>query len=1076
MRIILSILLLLLSFANCSDDKKKQKFVFPFISVLVEDEGSGPNGTTSGRGDVTLKEITVFPATNSIPLNESASYTATGIYSDDSKADITDTVTWSLGSGDVGDFEAKGRARGKGVGSTTVAASLNNLTGSASLSVTNKTVTSIQITAVPSIANGTSTQFTAVAFFSDGTTMDITNLADWSSSDAGRAGVNNGDSSKGLVTGASGGSANISASYGGVSGTRPINVTAVTLVSISVGGDISIGPGSSHKFTAIGTFSDGTTQNITQSVTWTSTNSGVATVNDTLGTNKGTASALSSGSTSISASLNGVTGSANLNVISATLVSLSIDNGGSNSMAQGTSKPLRAIATYSDGTTLDVTSSVAWSSANAGTASVSNASGTEGLVYGASTGAVPITASLGGVSASVTLNVESVTLTSIAITGPSTMEVGGTGSYTAIGTYSNGVTQNITSSVIWASSSTARAPIGNGDLNKGVAYGTSTGTTNITASLGGVTSNSVALGITNTTTSGSTTQTVAGYDVNLPSGTTTTTTPTGDFDGITYQGDPAEVAGFVSSVNYAGTPGCTNFGAFLLNSMASDTPDLINNWSQISAPVIGTNPNCSIVYDLALSTKTSTTVTGLSNHLISVIGASVPGGTVTGFPVSGASEQAATAFRVIIQATYSTTGAEIVAVGVSRADNYSANQSVITSLINGTSIVPAGSTILAKTDGFTGAADPKVDFVWVVDNSGSMEGEQESVINNSLVFFDKLNGKHLDFRLGVIATGSRGSSSNTMNPSGEKAWELWGTSQDGTKWVYKNDTSAANTFQGNVQSVTINGSGDESGIFFAERALGVTQDIKSARVNGGSNPVSPTIVKREGAKLIFVMLSDEGDGYNLYSNSAFNVSNNIFTQNDMRVYSIIGLHDGSLANSGVNLGEPGRCDSNPSNSNAPKATNSNNTNRNYFDLAAATGGSSASICTTDYSAILDNIATQAAAASSSYVLTKVPIASTIVVKNNGSVVPQDTTNGWQYNSSSNSIVFSGSAWPAAGANIEVSFSYLEGSGAMRMGEEQTLTAYLVKSAKQHTTAFGMGIAALAALALAGRFFLSRKED
>ena len=32
----------------------------------------------------------------------------------------------------------------------------------------------------------------------------------------------------------------------------------------------------------------------------------------------------------------------------------------------------------------------------------------------------------------------------------------------------------------------------------------------------------------------------------------------------------------------------------------------------------------------------------------------------------------------------------------------------------------------------------------------------------------------------------------------------------------------------------------------------------------------------------------------------------------------------------------------------------------YYNLAAATGGSSGTICSTDYTALLDNIATQAA--------------------------------------------------------------------------------------------------------------------
>ena len=60
--------------------------------------------------------------------------------------------------------------------------------------------------------------------------------------------------------------------------------------------------GSSEQFTATGTYSDGAKSNITAQVTWRSSNGDTATI-----TAAGLASALASGSTSISATLNGIT-------------------------------------------------------------------------------------------------------------------------------------------------------------------------------------------------------------------------------------------------------------------------------------------------------------------------------------------------------------------------------------------------------------------------------------------------------------------------------------------------------------------------------------------------------------------------------------------------------------------------------------------------------------------------------------------------------------------------------------------------------------------------------------------------
>ena len=83
-----------------------------------------------------------------------------------------------------------------------------------------------------------------------------------------------------------------------------------TLSSISVtpAGQI-IQSGSTQQFTATGTYSDGSTQNITSRAAWASSNSGVATVNSA-----GLATAISPGSATISATLDSVTGGANLTV------------------------------------------------------------------------------------------------------------------------------------------------------------------------------------------------------------------------------------------------------------------------------------------------------------------------------------------------------------------------------------------------------------------------------------------------------------------------------------------------------------------------------------------------------------------------------------------------------------------------------------------------------------------------------------------------------------------------------------------------------------------------------------------
>jgi hypothetical protein len=98
--------------------------------------------------------------------------------------------------------------------------------------------------------------------------------------------------------------------YGNQVGTATLTVTTATLTSITVSpSSASIAVGSVKPFTAQGKFSDGSTMKLTSQVTWSSSTPSVATI-----AADGGARALSSGTTTISASVGGVVGSAVLAV------------------------------------------------------------------------------------------------------------------------------------------------------------------------------------------------------------------------------------------------------------------------------------------------------------------------------------------------------------------------------------------------------------------------------------------------------------------------------------------------------------------------------------------------------------------------------------------------------------------------------------------------------------------------------------------------------------------------------------------------------------------------------------------
>ena len=162
------------------------------------------------------------------------------------------------------------------------------------------------------------------------------------------------------------------------------------------------------------------------------------------------------------------------------------------SFLKGTTQQLIATGTYSDGTTKDITASATWVSSMASVATINSA----GLATGVSVGTTAIQATYLSVSSATNLTVVNPLLSlSITPTLPGT-RVGGTQQFTATGTYYDGTTQNLTSSVNWSSSSTSVATINSNGLATGLASGTST----ITARQPGGIANSVNLNVTATIT------------------------------------------------------------------------------------------------------------------------------------------------------------------------------------------------------------------------------------------------------------------------------------------------------------------------------------------------------------------------------------------------------------------------------------------------------------------------------------------------------------------------------------------------------------------------------------------------
>src|SRR5262249_22917794 len=215
----------------------------------------------------------------------------------------------------VATISASGLATAVAAGTSSISATLSGVTGSTTLTVTAAALQSIAVTpANPSLAKGLTQQFTATGTFSDNSTQNLTNQVTWASATPGVATI----STAGLATAVATGTSSISATLNGVTGSTTLPVTADALQSIAVTpANASVAKGLTQQFTATGTFSDNTTQNLTNQVTWASATTSVATINAA-----GLATAVATGTSSISATLNGVTGSTTLTGTAAALQSM----------------------------------------------------------------------------------------------------------------------------------------------------------------------------------------------------------------------------------------------------------------------------------------------------------------------------------------------------------------------------------------------------------------------------------------------------------------------------------------------------------------------------------------------------------------------------------------------------------------------------------------------------------------------------------------------------------------------------------------------------------------------------------
>jgi uncharacterized protein YjdB len=250
----------------------------------------------------------------------------------------------------------------------------------------------------------------------------------------------------------------------------------ITSVHLTPAG-VTIETGQTQQYTATANRSDGSSQVLTSGVTWVSSNTAVATVD---GTGLATGVATVTGSTTLSATYQGMSGLTTLTV--ARLLKSIVIEGPPGAVPATFDVQLGLTGSWSGGATGPVTSGVTWDSYDTGVATVD----ANGLLHGVAPGTTTVTATCDGLTALLTLTVSDATLASIAVTpATATIVEGQSVRLEVVGTFSDATSMPLASTMVsWADDGSGHAQIDASGLVTAVAP-VSPGTTTFTATVAG---------------------------------------------------------------------------------------------------------------------------------------------------------------------------------------------------------------------------------------------------------------------------------------------------------------------------------------------------------------------------------------------------------------------------------------------------------------------------------------------------------------------------------------------------------------------------------------------------------------
>ncbi len=274
---------------------------------------------------------------------------------------------------------------------------------------------------------------------------------------------------QGILIGMSKGSTSVRARIFGKEASSAVSVTDATLKSVAIHpGSLTLPRGAQGAFTVKGFFSDGSTQDVSSSATWTTTDlAGGPFVTTVTG---GTVTADATGIAKVEATVGPYTADAILTVVDASLtnIEVTVDSG---MVAAGLGFKARAIGTYTDGSNVDLTTLVNWSSSDLCLASVGALSFAGQGFDTYTAGTVNVKASFLGKEGSISVEIVAPNLTGLRVESPTAqLAIGEATQLRAYAAYTNGEVE-VTGITTWSSANAEVIEVSNGYGTTGVATG-----------------------------------------------------------------------------------------------------------------------------------------------------------------------------------------------------------------------------------------------------------------------------------------------------------------------------------------------------------------------------------------------------------------------------------------------------------------------------------------------------------------------------------------------------------------------------------------------------------------------------